>query len=75
MKNQSYVYNNGEIVVSFDPCLCIHSGKCKEKVSKIFRTSKLPWVNKDGSKTHRMIKHISKCPSKALHYDYIAKCS
>lgn len=71
MKNLSDVYNNGEIVVKFNSCLCNNAGKCTQDVSKVIKFSKLPWVNSSSARTRRMIEHISKCPSGALHYDFV----
>lgn len=71
MKNQTPVYNNGEIIVTFNSCKCTHAGKCREDISKLFRTSKLPWMNLKVSKTNLMINHVNKCPSGALKFDYL----
>lgn len=75
MENLSNVYNNGEIIITHDSCLCKSSGKCTENMSKILGASKLPWNNSDGSKTRLMIQHISKCPSGALQYHEVKKVS
>jgi uncharacterized Fe-S cluster protein YjdI len=71
MENQSQVYNNGEIIVTFNSCLCIHAGNCTKRISSVVKTSKLPWINSISSKTRRMIRHIKKCPSGALQFDYL----
>lgn len=71
MKNLSTVYNNGEIIVTFNSCACKHAGKCTENISEVIQSSLIQRNKGKESKTKRMIQHISKCPSGALQYNYI----
>ncbi|NNK83127.1 MAG: hypothetical protein HKO92_08380 [Flavobacteriaceae bacterium] len=75
MDNLSNVYNNGEIIITHDSCLCNNSGKCTQNVSKIIGTSLSTLNDKNGSKSRLMIEHIKRCPSGALKYHEVKKVS
>lgn len=68
METQNNIFSNDDITVTFEPCKCIHADKCAKELSEVFRTSVIPWINLDGTKTKRIIKQINKCPSGALQY-------
>lgn len=68
METQDNIFSNDDITVTFEPCKCIHAEKCAKELSEVFRTSVIPWINLDGSKTERIIKQIERCPSGALQY-------
>lgn len=73
METDANVFSNGEITVTFEPCLCIHAGKCAQELSEVFRTSVIPWINLEGSETARVIQQIKRCPSGALKFHYNKK--
>ena len=75
MENLSNVYNNGEIAVTYNSCLCENAGKCTQNLTKVFRSSILPWNTFERSKSSRIIKQISKCPSGALQYHQVKQVS
>jgi len=68
MKTQDNIFSNEDITVTFEPCKCIHAEKCAKELSQVFRTSVIPWIHLDGTKTNRIIEQIKKCPSGALQY-------
>ena len=68
METDPNVFSNNDITVTFKPCVCIHAEKCAKELSEVFRTSVIPWINLDGTKTKRIIKQINRCPSGALKY-------
>jgi len=73
METNANVFSNDEITVTFEPCLCIHAGKCAQELSDVFRTSVIPWINLDGSESERVIQQIKRCPSGALKFHYNKK--
>ncbi|NND50808.1 MAG: (4Fe-4S)-binding protein [Flavobacteriaceae bacterium] len=73
METDANVFSNNEITVTFEPCLCIHAGKCAQELSEVFRTSVIPWINLEGSETARVIQQIKRCPSGALKFHYNKK--
>ena len=68
METQDNIFSNEDITVTFEPCKCIHAEKCAKGLSQVFRTSVIPWIHLDGTKTKRIIEQIDKCPSGALQY-------
>lgn len=68
MEEYKNEFSNDDITVTFEPCKCIHAEKCAKELSEVFRTSILPWINLDGTKTERIINQIKRCPSGALQY-------
>lgn len=62
-------YSNHEITVTYEPCLCIQSGKCAKELSDVFSMSVIPWINLDhADNSEIVINQIKKCPSGALNY-------
>ncbi|MCF6296146.1 MAG: (4Fe-4S)-binding protein [Flavobacteriaceae bacterium] len=68
MKTLANVFSNGDITVTYEPCVCIQAENCAKELSEVFRTSVIPWINLDGTKSKRIIKQINRCPSGALKY-------
>ena len=73
METNANVFSNEEITVTFEPCLCIHAGKCARELSEVFRTSVIPWINLEGSESARVIQQIERCPSGALKFHHNKK--
>ncbi|TDB65972.1 (4Fe-4S)-binding protein [Arundinibacter roseus] len=61
-------YDNGEIVVVWQPSKCIHSANCFRGLPAVFDPLKRPWVNIHGSDTENIVAQVSRCPSGALSY-------
>ncbi|MBE5048625.1 (4Fe-4S)-binding protein [Alistipes onderdonkii] len=61
-------YTNGEIVVVWQPHLCIHAGVCVKMLPEVYRPSERPWVKLEYSTTDKIIAQVEKCPSGALSY-------
>jgi uncharacterized Fe-S cluster protein YjdI len=68
METLTNVFSNEDITVTFEPCVCIHAENCAKELSEVFRTSIIPWINLDASKSKRIIEQINRCPSGALQY-------
>ena len=60
METQDNFFSNEDITVTFEPCKCIHAEKCAQELSQVFRTSVIPWIHLDGTKTKRIIEQIKK---------------
>ena len=73
METLANVFSNDDITVTFEPCVCIHAENCAKELSEVFRTSIIPWINLDASKSKRIIKQINRCPSGALKYQLNTK--
>lgn len=61
-------YTNGEIVVVWQPHLCIHAGVCVKMLPEVYRPSERPWVKLENSTTDKIIAQVEKCPSGVLSY-------
>jgi len=61
-------YSNGEIVVYWDPDLCIHARECTKGLPQVFRREKTPWIDMSGADSKEIMKVIDRCPSGALSY-------
>lgn len=66
METYKNVYSNGEVIVTYEPGLCIHSEACAKGLSEVFKTSVIPWIDLDGASTKKIISQVKKCPSGAL---------
>ena len=49
MKTPIQEYKTDEIIVRFDPRICIHSGVCVMGLRAVFDVEKRPWVNVEGA--------------------------
>jgi uncharacterized Fe-S cluster protein YjdI len=62
-------YENDQIVVTFDPNLCTHSGNCVRGLPAVFDVKARPWVRPDAASADQIAAQIRKCPSGALQYE------
>ena len=70
-KNVVKKYDNGEITITWQPALCIHSTKCwhpEQGLPEVFNPRERPWIKPENANTERLIAQIDKCPSGALSY-------
>lgn len=61
-------YETDEIVVTFDPGICIHSGVCVRGLRAVFDVSRRRWVQPDAAPADQVAAQIRQCPSGALQY-------
>ncbi len=61
-------YPGPDIIVQFDPKICIHSAKCLTLLPGVFNLRNRPWVNAQGAGAEAIMKTIADCPSGALTY-------
>ncbi len=66
MEAYKNIFTNGEVIVSYEPARCIHSGACAKGLSSVFKTSVIPWIDLEGASTKKIISQVKKCPSGAL---------
>ena len=60
------VYRNAQVIVSFNPKLCVHCGNCVRGLHSVFDVQARPWVNVDAATPDEIVAQIAKCPSGAL---------
>jgi uncharacterized Fe-S cluster protein YjdI len=68
MAQTIFKYANGEVTISWQPELCIHSGRCVRGLPEVFKAKEKPWITPEGSTTEKIIQQVKKCPSGALSY-------
>ena len=61
-------YETAEIVVTFDPNLCIHSGVCVRGLPAVFDVRRMRWVRPDLAAAEDVAGQVARCPSGALQY-------
>lgn|GEM_PF-564820 len=66
MEAYKNVFTNGEVIVTYEPSLCIHAEACAKGLSSVFKTSVIPWIDLEGATTKKIISQVKKCPSGAL---------
>ena len=71
MEGKRIRYTSDEIMVSYDPKICIHAAECVKGLPEVFDPNKKPWVNVSGANPDEIVEVINKCPSGALEYELI----
>ena len=61
-------YSNGEVTVTWEPQVCMHSKRCWQGLIQVFNPENKPWINMDGASTQRIIEQVKQCPSGALGF-------
>lgn len=61
-------YRNGDVVVTWRPGLCWHSGICARGLPRVFDPTRRPWIDLSGSDTAAIVAQVERCPSRALSW-------
>ena len=61
-------YETDQIIVTFDPNICIHSGVCVRGLNTVFDVTRKRWVRPDLATAEEVAAQIDRCPSGALQY-------
>ena len=61
-------YEAPEIVVTFDPGLCTHSGFCVFGLPLVFNVERKRWIRPELAPAARVAAQVERCPSGALQY-------
>lgn len=59
-------YSSDEIVVTYDPKVCIHAGNCVKQLPAVFNLDNDPWVDPSGASIDEVEATVNACPSGAL---------
>jgi uncharacterized Fe-S cluster protein YjdI len=59
-----------EIVVTFDPSACVHSGVCVGGLPAGFDVSRKRWVRPELGDPEAVAARVRRCPSGALQYPW-----
>jgi uncharacterized Fe-S cluster protein YjdI len=66
MSKRQQSYETDEIVVTFDPDICTHSGMCVRGLPEVFDVSRKRWVRPELAPAARVAEQVARCPSGAL---------
>lgn len=62
-------YGAGEVVVTYDPDLCIHAAECVRGLPRVFDPQARPWIRPEQADPDDLRAVIAKCPSGALSFE------
>jgi uncharacterized Fe-S cluster protein YjdI len=68
MAQRLQVYETPDIVVTFDPGRCIHSGVCVGGLPAVFDVRRKRWVRPELAAPQEVAAQVARCPSGALQY-------
>jgi uncharacterized Fe-S cluster protein YjdI len=61
-------YAADEIMVTFDPNLCVHSARCLSALPAVFDVGRRKWVDPSAAPADDVARVVELCPSGALQY-------
>jgi uncharacterized Fe-S cluster protein YjdI/CDGSH-type Zn-finger protein len=62
-------YPAPDILVYYQPRLCIHAAECVRGLPEVFDTSRKPWIAPQQASAQAIAEVIERCPSGALQYE------
>ena len=68
MGKRLQVYETAAITVTFEPDLCIHSGKCVRGLPAVFDVGRKRWVRPEAASPDEVAAQVGRCPSGALKW-------
>ncbi len=66
MSTRLQTYEGDGITVTFDPTICIHSGKCVRGLPAVFDVKRKRWIDVDAATADEIAAQVARCPSGAL---------
>lgn len=69
MARRQQEYRTDQIVVRFDPSLCIHTGNCLRGLPVVFRRRESPWIVPAAASAGEIAEVVTRCPSGALEFE------
>ncbi len=61
-------YRNGDVVVTWKPALCRHSGICVRGLPRVFDRGRRPWIDLSLSDTATIVAQVERCSSGTLSW-------
>ena len=68
MTKRLQVYEIPDITVTFEPDLCIHSGRCVRGLPAVFDVGRKRWIRPEAAAPAEVAAQIARCPSGALKW-------
>ena len=68
MSKRLQTYEADEIVVTFDPTICKHTGVCLRGLPLVFDIRRKRWIAPGAAPAADVAAQVARCPSGALQY-------
>jgi uncharacterized Fe-S cluster protein YjdI len=68
MRDRLQTYEGDGFAVTFDPAVCIHSGKCVRGLPAVFDVKRKRWIDVKAGSAEEIAAQIARCPSGALQF-------
>ena len=68
MGKRLQVYETEDVTVTFEPDLCIHSGRCVRGLPAVFDVGRKRWIRPEAAPHADVEAQIGRCPSGALKW-------
>lgn len=65
-RNRLQVYESGDVRVTFEPDICLHSGVCLRTLPAVFDVRRKRWIDPSAATASEILAAVAKCPSGAL---------
>ena len=66
MSTRLQSYETDDIIVTFDPTLCRHTGVCLRGLPDVFDVRRKRWIMPDLQPADAVAQQVARCPSGAL---------
>ena len=68
MTRRLQTYEGDGFAVTFDPAICIHSGKCVRGLPGVFDVRRKRWIDVQAASAAEIEAQVARCPSGALQF-------
>ena len=62
-------YRTEQILVYWEPRLCIHTARCLRGLPQVFDVNRRPWIKVEAASADQIAEVVRRCPSSALRYE------
>jgi uncharacterized Fe-S cluster protein YjdI len=66
MTKRTQAYETDDVIVTFDPNVCVHSGVCVRGLPTVFDVRQRRWIQLENASADEVIAQVARCPSGAL---------
>ena len=68
MAKRLQTYEGDDIVVTFDPSVCKHTGVCVRGLPMVFDVKRKRWIQLEHASADEIAAQVQRCPSGALQW-------
>src|ERR1700680_3441254 len=69
MERKGNAYRGQQLVVYFDPRLCIHAAECVQGLPQVFDWGTTPWIRPDAAGVDDVAALVARCPTGTPNVD------